>query len=1295
MSITGNVINVEKIQLTDTFQTWFAKTNEVIDAINPVNIYDIDDGIGTDVSFGQSGPEYNGVKYVNVRSGYGVAVGAGSGLPWTGNVSLNLGSISGASYTLTGNEAYTATGSAAIASEVNVNDMFVVLDTSDTSQGASGTTKLVPAKYMIPRELYMPTLNFWGDLNIKGNFTSLGAASTQVGNLAINSQYIYLATTGSGFTGGQYSSDSTLNQAGLIVAMTGGAPQKTILWNHNSGNSYWAFGSTYGANDPDFSLVNTRFISRNFVSGDTNNNNVFIFEAAGSTSTRIWLTESGVGPYFGIVKEANSSNVNLNAYQGAGITSVAFIRSGATSQYPGITANAFIQFANVDMLDGSHAVTGASAWTIPVSDALGELRPERHNAGQVKRRYLQTSHGLTTGEAVAIVPNISPFSATIWGSLTGADASNSALEAIGIVDRVISNNEVSVTLKGHVDLSANGLKGIGSPVTGQYYYLDWNNKGGLTTNTNVPQSFLYQPVFVATSRVAGLIYGNESEIVFPNKTDEVYMRGMIPIGMIQPYAGSLAGLTMGLSSGTIPVSDVQYNSNYLPCDGRAVGTTGSTGFADLFSLIRYSYPMRGTVTSSNNDPRIIIRPDRGTANISTLTFGAGGVFKAIRRSGTNSVNLEYSTTYTSLTADANTITISGIGITTQPTQLEAGIIVDISTLRDGLSFFLPDLRGKSPFGEYGPQGLLGQGFNLGTTGGTSFAGQTGATAFGNGGLFTNYIIRAKRESDALILTGHNHDSRYLRKDADSVADATTTLNLQNLNVNGRFAALQGLTITGNVLMNDRLDVRKGSTFSGDMVIQGGSLTVTGSTLSRPAFHVRTNNCVGIGTTAPTSALQIQGLSGNITTTIASVSDGIVTQYFGYIGVASDSAFSGTVSSHPLTFMTNNIRRAAIDATGNFGIFDAGSPTVPLTLQGYGSSVLSVTALTGASLLLRHTNTTTDYQTKFISSKDGILQFGRAGDTGNSPSVQMEIDFGGNARFYGNGAFDKNINANGFLRVGVGATSSASYPVGISGSLSVGQNAIDIIPTGSADGQLKIQGNGYAGYVALDMTGMHVGHNSSTRVLTFDVNETERMRIDANGDVGIGVNPITKITGITTLDIGGNTGAGINIRGTGAGTINMRMFCTDTNTFLGTQSNHALRLMTNNIEQMRITPGGTAGIGTSAPDSNYKLHVQGKIFASDDITAFSDARYKTDISPINQALLRVCGLTGVLYTDTEGNRKTGLLAQDVQKVIPEAVTEGDDGKLSLAYGNLVGLLVESIKELKARLDETERLLKSKE
>jgi hypothetical protein len=122
-------------------------------------------------------------------------------------------------------------------------------------------------------------------------------------------------------------------------------------------------------------------------------------------------------------------------------------------------------------------------------------------------------------------------------------------------------------------------------------------------------------------------------------------------------------------------------------------------------------------------------------------------------------------------------------------------------------------------------------------------------------------------------------------------------------------------------------------------------------------------------------------------------------------------------------------------------------------------------------------------------------------------------------------------------------------------------------------------------------------------------------------------------------------------------------------------------------------GGYVGIGTVNPSTS--LHVVGQIYATDDIFAFSDARYKKDIVTIENALDKVCSLNGVMYTNTDNQRRTGLLAQDVQKVLPEAVEEDSDGKLRLAYQNLIGLLVESIKELKTRLDETEKLLKSKE
>lgn len=93
------------------------------------------------------------------------------------------------------------------------------------------------------------------------------------------------------------------------------------------------------------------------------------------------------------------------------------------------------------------------------------------------------------------------------------------------------------------------------------------------------------------------------------------------------------------------------------------------------------------------------------------------------------------------------------------------------------------------------------------------------------------------------------------------------------------------------------------------------------------------------------------------------------------------------------------------------------------------------------------------------------------------------------------------------------------------------------------------------------------------------------------------------------------------------------------------------------------------------------------------TVVSDRRLKTNIEPISGALDIVRQLEGVNFEYIDGGAKgTGLIAQDVQKVMPMAVVEyapnhitGDDTKfLSVAYSNLVGLLVNAVKELDARL-----------
>jgi hypothetical protein len=83
-----------------------------------------------------------------------------------------------------------------------------------------------------------------------------------------------------------------------------------------------------------------------------------------------------------------------------------------------------------------------------------------------------------------------------------------------------------------------------------------------------------------------------------------------------------------------------------------------------------------------------------------------------------------------------------------------------------------------------------------------------------------------------------------------------------------------------------------------------------------------------------------------------------------------------------------------------------------------------------------------------------------------------------------------------------------------------------------------------------------------------------------------------------------------------------------------------------------------------------------------ITAYSDSRIKKNIEVITDALEKVNQLSGYTFerTDINVGRQTGVIAQEVKKVLPEAVTTTEDGMYTVAYGNMVGLLIESIKEL---------------
>ena len=101
-----------------------------------------------------------------------------------------------------------------------------------------------------------------------------------------------------------------------------------------------------------------------------------------------------------------------------------------------------------------------------------------------------------------------------------------------------------------------------------------------------------------------------------------------------------------------------------------------------------------------------------------------------------------------------------------------------------------------------------------------------------------------------------------------------------------------------------------------------------------------------------------------------------------------------------------------------------------------------------------------------------------------------------------------------------------------------------------------------------------------------------------------------------------------------------------------------------------------------------LHVNGTLLTTEQLFALSDKSVKTDIRPIPHAAEKVMRIRGCSYLRTDlgpdvpdsRRRQVGVIAQDVHSVLPEAVQVGADGRMSVAYGNLVALALEAIREI---------------
>lgn len=121
--------------------------------------------------------------------------------------------------------------------------------------------------------------------------------------------------------------------------------------------------------------------------------------------------------------------------------------------------------------------------------------------------------------------------------------------------------------------------------------------------------------------------------------------------------------------------------------------------------------------------------------------------------------------------------------------------------------------------------------------------------------------------------------------------------------------------------------------------------------------------------------------------------------------------------------------------------------------------------------------------------------------------------------------------------------------------------------------------------------------------------------------------------------------------------------------------------------------GTATAETLYTDAGITYNPStNDLTASGNVTAYSDVSLKDNIETISNALEMVNSLRGVRFNrkDLEGNPlQIGVVAQEVEKIVPEVVKTADDGLKSVAYGNLIGLLIEAVKELSAEVEELKK------
>lgn len=540
--------------------------------------------------------------------------------------------------------------------------------------------------------------------------------------------------------------------------------------------------------------------------------------------------------------------------------------------------------------------------------------------------------------------------------------------------------------------------------------------------------------------------------------------------------------------------------------------------------------------------------------------------------------------------------------------------------------------------------------------------RTSATVLTRATDFDNSPVGEITAGDFMfIVAGTLAGTNWAQTTDGTIVVGTSAINFTQLSGPGVYSAGTGIDISSNIISNTGvLSNVAGTGISVSGATGNVTITNTGVTSAVAGSNISVSGATGAVTFSVTGTVPSAALAANITGGVAgdiAYQTAASTTAFLTAGTSSQVLVSGSTpawSSAPAIAGTN--------FTGTGASFTAGAATL----------AANSSQLNGLASATTATATT-------VAARDGsgnlfAVNFNQSSANSENPGVSQVLVTNGSDNFLRKAAISHLTSAlSGTAPINISGT--AAFASSLNGTALSTSNAWAATQTFASS--TAVGSSGQSGTLqALGTTAVMSFHRPGAYAINFGLDSDNVMRVGGWSD-GSNVFRWTSDAAGNFTARGEVLGAAMRIRG-GAPTLTLQ------------DTDHIGCMIHNNSNILYVLRTAVdSGANDAGPNGRHPMTMDltnGNVTFSGDVTAFSDIRLKKNIVKIDRALAKVETLRGVTFDHLDTGRGTGVIAQELQEVLPEAVhttKAGETEYLTVAYGNTVGLLIEAIKELSSQ------------